>query len=226
MSYTYAQLKTAIEDFTENQESSFLDAIPSFIRAAEERILKMVQLSLFRRNQVAQFTTGVEYLGLPSDYLAPFSLSASHQVQLVAGGPLVSVKTFLDFKDVTYVQDYTGGTVGSLNLPKFYAQFDIKNMIVSPTPDQDYVVELHYYYRPSSLTEKEANDTTWLSINAPLCLLYGTLVEAYVFMKGDQDLMAVYNSRFQESIAALKNFGEAKENTDEFRTGMIIRPKQ
>lgn len=216
MSYTYAALKTAIQDYTENTQTSFVASIPSFIRAAEERILKMVQLTLFRRNQTAQMITGTEYLGLPSDYLAPFSLSYT-----TATGK----KVFVDLKDVSFIQEYNPDP-SVTGLPKYYASFDLTNFILAPTPNADFVVELHYYYRPSSLTTRADNETTWLSVNAPLCLLYGALIEAYIFMKGDQDLMNMYNTRFNESLGGVKLLGEARESTDEFRTGMIIRPKQ
>ena len=215
MSFTYGQLKQAIQDYTENSETSFVANLPLFIRMAEERILKQVQLSLFRKNATANATAGNKYLACPTDFLAPMSLSYE-----VSGD-----KVFIDFKDVSFIQTYSpdGTTTG---LPRYYAQFDVDNFILAPAPASAYVMELHYFYRPASLTEGSDSGTTWLSENAELAMLYGSLVEAYVFMKGEQDMMQYYMSRFQESILGLKQLGEAKETTDEYRTGMVQRMKQ
>ena len=216
MSFTYAQLKTAIQDYTENTETSFVNNLPVFIRAAEERILKTVQLNLFRRNQSATLTSSNPYLNAPSDFLAPYSLSYTD-----GSGD----KNFIEFKDVNFVQAFNPD-VSDTGAPRFYAQFDIDNFIVAPTPNSNYAVELHYFYRPASLTAGADSGTTWLSENAELSLLYGALVEAYIYMKGEQDVMALYNQRFQESLMGLKMFGEAKEVTQDYRVGQIIRQKQ
>ena len=106
------------------------------------------------------------------------------------------------------------------------AVFDIDNFLLAPTPNTTYTAELHYFYRPNSLTAGADGGTTWLSINAELTLLYGSLVEAYHLMKGDQDMMAYYDKRFTRSYFGLKMLGEAKETTDEYRTGKVIRAKQ
>jgi hypothetical protein len=215
MSFTYAQLKQAIQDYTENTESTFVANLPLFIRLTEERILKLVQLSLFRKNALANATASNKYLACPSDFLAPMSLS--YEVN--------GEKVFIDFKDVSFIQTYTpdGSVTG---VPRYYAQFDVDNFILAPTPASSYVMELHYLYRPASLTAGAESGTTWLSENAELTLLYGALVEAYTFMKGEQDMMQYYMARFQESLLGLKQLGEAKETTDEFRTGMVTRIKQ
>jgi hypothetical protein len=216
MSFTYAQLKQAIQDYTENDESSFVTNIPIFIRSAEERILKSVQLSLFRKNATASCAITNKYLACPSDFLAPFSLSLE-----TSGGE----KTFIEFKDVSFIQTYTPNSA-TLGFPKYYAQFDVDNFILGPTPDDTYTAELHYFYRPASITAGADGGTTWLSNNAELSLLYGSLVEAYIYMKGDQDMMAYYDKRFMESLSGLKMLGEAKETTDEYRTGKVVRAKQ
>ena len=216
MSFTYAQLKTAIQDYTENTETSFVTNLPVFIRLAEERILKSVQLSLFRKNVTAATTQNNKYLAMPLDFLAPYSLS-------LMGTD--NDKFFIEFKDVSFIQTYTpdSSTTGS---PKYYATFDISNFILAPTPNAAFTTELHYLYRPASLTAGADGGTTWLSKNAELTLLYGALVEAYIYMKGEQDVMAMYNSRFQESLVGIKMLGEAKETTDQYRTGQVIRAKQ
>jgi hypothetical protein len=216
MSFTYDQLKQAIQDYTENDETSFVNNLPVFIRQAEERILKNVQLSLFRKNVSGNMTASNKYLAAPSDFLAPFSLS------FVDGS---GNHVFLDFKDVDFVQSFNPDATTTGN-PRYYATFDVDNFVLGPTPDSNYAVELHYFYRPASLTAGSGSGTTWLSENAELCMLYGSLIEAYIYMKGEQDIMAQYEKRFMEAIQGLKMFGEAKEVTDEYRTGMVIRPKQ
>jgi hypothetical protein len=216
MSFTYAQLKQAIQDYTDNTETTFVNNLPLFIRAAEERILKSVQLQFFRRNQSANVTSGNKYLACPSDFLAPYSLGFTK-----ANGD----KEFLLFKDVNFVQEFNPDAADT-GEPRYFAQFDIDNFILAPTPDANYEIELHYFYRPPSLTAGADSGTTWLSINAELTLLYGSLVEAYIYMKGEADMMALYNQRFQESIVALKMYGEAKEVTQDYRAGQIIRGKQ
>tara|TARA_R100000995_G_scaffold2404_1_gene1583 strand:+ start:231 stop:881 length:651 start_codon:yes stop_codon:yes gene_type:complete len=216
MSFTYDQLKTAIQDYTENDETSFVNNLPLFIRIAEERILKNVQLSLFRKNATASTTASNKFLACPGDFLAPFSLS-------LAGTD--GDKFFIDFKDPSFIQTYTpdATTTGS---PRYYAVFDVDNFILAPTPNTTFTAELHYFYRPTSLTAGSGSGTTWLSDNAEMAMLYGALIEAYIYMKGEQDVMAMYNKRFEESLIGIKMLGEAKETTDEYRTGKVIRAKQ
>jgi hypothetical protein len=216
MSFTYLQLKDAVKDYTEYEETSFVNNIPLFIRLSEERILKNVQLSLFRKNATAQTTSGIQYIKVPSDFLAPFSLSMTG-----ANGD----KFFVDFKDPSYVQSYTPDPT-TTGLPKYYCVFDVDNFLMGPTPNAAFTAELHYYYRPESLTAGADSGTSWLSENAEMTLLYGALIEAYIYMKGEQDIMAYYDKRFQESLLPLKMMGENKEVTDEYRTGKVIRAKQ
>ena len=216
MAFTYAQLKTAIQDYTQNSESSFVTNLPVFIRSAEERILKNVQLSFFRKNSAGNVTKGDEYLTMPIDFLAPFSLSYTDTT--------TNEKTFLEFKDVSFVQSFNPDRTLEGD-PRFYAVFDVDAFILGPTPSGNYVVELHYFYRPDSLTTGLESGTTWLSKNAELTLLYGCLIEGYTYMKGDPQLMQEYEKRFAEAIVALKQFGEAKEVTDEYRTGLVIRAR-
>ena len=215
MSFTYAQLKQAIQDYTENDETSFVTNLPLFIRQAEERILKNVQLSLFRNNATASTTASIPYLAVPSDYLAPFSLSLR--------GP-DGDRFFIEFKDPSFVQTYTPDTT-TTGEPRYYCVFDIDNFLLGPTPNSAYTAELHYFYRPASLTAGAEGATTWLSINAEMAVLYGSLIEAYIYMKGEQDIMSLYNSRFNESLVGVKQLGEAKETTDEYRTGKVLREK-
>jgi len=216
MSFTYAQLKQAIQDYTDNDETSFVTNLTIFIQQAEERILKNVQLSLFRKNVSGTLSSSNKYLACPSDFLAPFSLSfvdanSDHQ--------------FLEFKDTDFVQSFNPNAATTGN-PRYYAVFDINNFIIGPTPNAASVIELHYFYRPASLTAGSDSGTTWLSENAQIAMLYGSLLEAYTYMKGEPDLVALYEKRFGEALVGMKMFGEAKEVTDEYRVGKIIRAKQ
>ena len=214
MTMTFDELKTAIQDYTENDETTFVNNLPLFIRLAEERILKSIQLNLFQKNAGGAMTTGNKFLAAPTDFLAPFSLSIE-----VSGA-----KEFLLFKDLDFVQTYTPDAT-TTGQPKYYAQFDVGNFIIAPTPDAAYVVELQYLSRPASLTAGAGSGTTWLSENAEITLLYASLIEAYTYMKGDPNLMQMYNQRYAEGITRLKNLGEAQEVVDEYRYGQIRKPR-
>ena len=211
---TYGELKQAVQDYTENDETTFVNNIPLFIRLTEERILKSVQLNLFQKNQFGNMTTGNQYLAAPTDFLAPFSLSID-----VSGDA-----EFLLFKNLDFVQTYTPDPT-TTGQPKYYAQFDVDNFILAPSPDANYTVDIHYLYRPTSLTAGADSGTSWLSENAEISLLYGSLIEAYTFMKGDPNLMQMYNQRYMEGISRLKNLGEAQETMDEYRYGTIRKPR-
>jgi len=222
MSFTFAQLKTALQDYTENTETSFVSNLSLFIRAAEERILKSVQLSLFRKNVSGTASSGNKFLAMPNDFLAPYSLSLRTVTDPVASG---SDYGFVEFKDVSFVQSYTPDPA-TTGVPKYYATFDVSNFLLAPTPNANYTAELHYLYRPASLTAGADAGTTWLSTNAELSLLYASLIEAYIFMKGEPDIMSMYDKRFQESLVGLKLLGEAKETTQDYRVGQVVRAKQ
>jgi len=215
MSFTYSGLKTAIQDYTENEETSFVSHLNDFIELTEERILKTVQLDLFKKNVSGTFTSSNQYLTAPTDYLAPFSLSATSS----------SNKIFLDYKDATFIQTVNPNS-STTGTPKYYGIYDVDTFLIAPTPDSSYAAELHYFFRPASLTAAGDSGTTWLSENAKFCLLYGCLVEAYTYMKGEADILAEYNKRFSEAVIALKMFGEAKEPQDIYRTGQVIRQRQ
>ena len=171
------------------------------------------------RNQVGQMGAGNQYLGAPSDFLAPFSLSIFNS----AAGD--DAKEYLEFKDLSFIETFHPD-YNVQGKPRYYAQFDVGNFILAPTPNAAYDVEVQYMYRPASLTSGAGTDTSWLSENAELSLLYGALVEAYIFMKGEQDMMAMYDKRFAESLQGLKMLGEAKETTQDYRVGKIVRNKQ
>ena len=215
MSFTLTTLTSSIQEWTENDEATFVAEIPFFIRNAEERIFKVVDLDYFRKNVTGTMTSGNKFLQKPSDYLASFSLSYVKD----------SANVFLLQKDVNYIQEFTPNPSTTTGSPRFYSSFDIDNFILAPTPDTNYSVELHYYYRPASLTTDDSG-STWISTNAPDALLYGSLIEAYTFMKGESDLIQLYTARFTEAMTRLKVYGEAQENTDAYREGLVRVPKQ
>jgi len=215
MSFTYTTLKTAIQDYLESTESTFVTNLPTFITTAEERIFKNVQLDDFRKNQVGNLTASGTYLECPTDYLAPFSLAVIDSS---------SNYNFLLLKQVSFIRDFTPNA-STTGLPKYYAEFDDNTFIVAPTPDSAYEVELHYYYRPASLTTTSGSETTWLSKNAPNAMLYGSLVEACTYLKNYEAIPA-YESKFQEALLGLKNLGEAKSTRDHYRYDEIRREPQ
>jgi hypothetical protein len=209
MSFTFAQLKTAIQDYTDNSETTFVNHLSDFIKAAEERIFKNIDLEIFRKNVTSTLSSSDKFLTLPSDYLASFSL------QITTSGS----EAFLLQKDVNFIQEAYDAS-SSTATPRFYAQFDAENFILGPTPNSNYTIELHYYYRPTSLTSGADSGTTWLSTNAPFALLFGSLVDAYIFMKGEPDLIQQYEKRFMDQLTRLKDYGEARENTDAYSEGL------
>lgn len=210
MTMTYSELKQAIQDYVENDETTFVTNLPLFIRMAEERILKNVRLNLFQKTTTTTMTASNRLLAAPSDFLAPISLCIT-----VSGD-----KEFLQFKESDFVQTYSPDST-TTGQPKYYAQYDVDNFLIGPTPDDNYSTDVEYYYRPASITAGAESGTSWLSENAELALLYGSLVEAYTFMKGEPELLQLYNQRMIEALARLKNLGEGQETTDEYRLGPV-----
>jgi len=210
MAYTYAQLVTAIKDYTEHEEATFVTHIDDFIKSSEERILKESRLEVFRKNATATIIADSKYLPKPTDWLYSYSMAINDG----AGGHI-----FLLNKDVNFVQDYWPAGNSASATPKYYADYDVDNFILAPTPDTADTAELHYFYRPASLTAGASDGTTWISTNASQALLYACLVEAYTYMKGEADLLRVYDSKYMEMLMALKDLGENYEPQDAYRTG-------
>jgi len=205
MSFTYAQLKTAVQDYCETSETTFVSTLPTFIKEAEERILKNVEMPVFRKNQLGSLSTGNTYLSTPDDFLAPYSLAVVSS----------NIYSYLLFKHVSFIRDYSPNST-TQGQPKYYALFDDNTFIVGPTPDAVYSVELHYKYRPASLTAGADSGTTWLSDNAPDAMLYGTLVEAATFLKIPEEV-AYYQQRFDMALKSLANIGDGYGRRDEYR---------
>ena len=211
MPYTFTTLKTAINDYTQNTETTFVSQLSRFILNAEERILKEAQLDVFRKNASGVTTSGNKYLSKPSDFLAQNSLSVISS----------SENKFLLYKQVTFLQDYNPNPA-TTGLPLYYADWNDQSFLLSPTPDANYNVELHYFFRPVSITAS-GDGTRYLGNNAELALLYGSLVEAYTFMKGEADLLQLYKARFQESLQWIKNLGEGLQTRDQYRYDRLRR---
>lgn len=211
----YSELVQAIKDYTENTETTFVSQIPLFVRQAEERIHRSVMIPELRRNATAATTAGNQYLARPSDFLSVFSLA------IVDGD---GDYTYLIDKDVNFIREAYSSS-SSLGVPKYYAQFDGDrandstqgNFILGPTPNASYIVELHYYYDPPSIV---SSSTSWLGDNAEAVLLYGCLIEAYTFMKGEADLIAQYEARYKEALAQLNVVG-IRGRRDEYRDGRL-----
>ena len=214
--FTYATLKTAIQDYLDNTETTFVNNLNTFIQTTEERILKGVQLPVFRKNVTGRATQGNTYLATPSDFLSPFSLA------LIDSSGNYS---YLLLKHVSWIRDYTPSATTE-GLPLYYSQFDDNTFLLAPTPNATLDFELHYNYRPASLTSMQSSEQTWLSDNAPNAMLYGALVEGAVFMKEAPDTIMLYEQKFQEALALLKVLGEYKDVRDEARNDQIkIQPQ-
>ena len=214
MAFTFTTLKSAIQDYTQNTETTFTNNLSRFIINAEERILKEVELDDFRKNVTGSATQSSKFLTKPTDFLAPFSLSVVNS----------SENEFLLYKHVTFVQDFTPNP-STTGTPKYYADWDETTFLMGPTPDANYTVELHYFYRPQSITASD-DGTSWLGTNAELALMYASLVEAYTFMKGEPEFLQLYNQRYMEALQTMKNLGEGKNNSDQYRYDNIRRPPQ
>ena len=209
----YAELTQALQDYLETSETSFVSNIPNFVRQAEERIYRSVQIPELRKNATAATTAGNQYLARPSDFLSVFSLA------VVDGSGNYS---YLYDKDVNFIREAYPGP-STQGLPKYYAQFDGDqvgtegNFILGPTPNSAYTVELHYYYDPPSIV---ATNTSWLGTNAEAALLYGSLVEAYTYLKGDADMLKFYMDRYVEAMGQL--FGiDVRAKRDDYRDGTM-----
>tara|TARA_R110002096_G_scaffold427101_1_gene637553 strand:+ start:1305 stop:1946 length:642 start_codon:yes stop_codon:yes gene_type:complete len=208
MAFTYTTLKQTIQDYLETTEATFVSNLPNIITQAEERILKEVQLPDFRKNVTGSLSSDNEYLSTPTDYLAIYSLAVDN-----------SGYEYLLNKDVNFIREaYPVSTV--TGVPKYYSLFNESTIIVAPTPSSSFDVELHYFYRPESITVA-ASGTSWLGDNAENALLYGSLVESYTFLKGDADLLQLYMSQYADAVSRLKTLGEGYGTTDSYRSGAV-----
>ena len=214
----YTQLSAAIQAYTENTEADFVANIPVFVQQAEQRIYNSVQFPSLRKNVTGSTTVDNKYVSCPSDFLAVYSFA------VVDGTFTSGTYEYLLNKDVNFIrQAYP--QANDTGLPRYYALFGPQSsndaeltFILGPTPDANYNVELHYYYYPESIVTAS---TTWLGDNFDSVLLYASLVEAYTYMKGETDMMQLYNQKFMEALALAKRLGDGMERQDAYRSGQF-----
>jgi hypothetical protein len=208
----YSQLTTLIQDYCESTEQSFVANIPTFVQLAEERIYNTVQIPAIRKNVTGSTSNGNQYLSLPSDWLSTFSMAVID--------PVTQDYEYLLNKDVNYIRAaYPPPT--STGKPAYYAIFDNTTMLLGPTPDAAYTMELHYYYYPTSIVDA---GTSWLGNNFESVLLYGSLREAYTYLKGAEDMMTYYENKYQEALGQLKRLGDGLDRQDAYRSGQARIP--
>lgn len=218
----YAELSAALISYTDNQDPAFAAEIPVFVRQTEQRVYNSVQFPSLRKNVTGFSTASNKYLACPNDFLAPYSMAVVTGV--VNGNINTGSYEFLLNKDVNFIrQAYP--TPNDTGVPKYYALFGAQTndaneltFILGPTPNASLPIELHYYYYPESIVTA---GTTWLGDNFDSVLLYGSLVEAYTFMKGEQDMMQLYDIKYKEALALLKNLGDGKQRGDTYYDGQV-----
>lgn len=209
----YAQLVAQIQDYTENTFTT--TDINTFITQAEQRIYNTVQLPALRKNVTGSLSAGNKYLAMPTDWLATFSLAIF--------GSDNEYKYLLN-KDVNFIrQSFPDTDSVFYGEPQYYAVFNATSFIVGPTPDINYSAELHYFYYPESITTA---GTTWIGNNFSSVLLYGSLLEAYTYMKGEKDVLDNYRVRYDEAMLLLKQLGDGKDRQDSYRSGQVRYPVQ
>ena len=226
---TYTELITAIQTYTENTfpsttlaDSTVVSSttqLNRFITQAEQRIYNSVQFPSLRKNVTGNVSSTNKYLSCPDDFLSTYSLAV-----VDADGKY----EYLLNKDVNFIRQAYPNPTTDTGIPKYYALFgptvngstvtNELSFIVGPTPDASYTVELHYYYYPVSITVASSGQT-WLGDNFDTVLLYGSLVEAYTYMKGEQDIMVFYDTKYKEALALAKRLGDGLERSDAYRSG-------
>ena len=203
---TYSELVAAINSYSENSFDT--TDINTFIQQAEQRIFNTVQLPDLRRNQVGNTTSGNKYLTTPSDWLSTYSLAVIDSN---------NEYTYLINKDVNFIRESFPDTDSAFyGKPEYYGIFDDNTFILGPTPDQNYTVELHYFYYPTSIVTA---GTSWLGENFDTALFYGSLLEAATYLKAEPDVMANYTQRYTEALSMLKQLGDGKDRRDAYRSG-------
>ena len=209
----YTELVSEIQNYTENEFTT--EVVNTFITQAEQRIYNSVQLPALRKNVTGMTTAGNKYLAMPADWLATFSLAVINSN---------NEYLYLLNKDVNFIrQSYPDTDSEFYGEPAYYAVFDNVSFIMGPTPDDSYDVELHYFYYPESITTT-VSGTTWLGNNFSSTLLYGSLLEAYTYMKGEADVMAQYQKRYDDAMVLLKQLGDGKDRQDAYRSGQVRYP--
>ena len=209
---TYDELVTNIRNYTEVNSNVFTDSvIDTFITMAENRILRDIDLDVFKREQTGSMTSGNKFLTAPSQIL-------THRYMMVT---VDGTQVFLDFRDTSFMKEYwPDGT--ATGVPKYYSVWDQDTFYIAPTPAQNYAVELGFIYRPAQLSQ--ANPTTWISTNAPEALLYACLIQAYSYTKGPTEMLGFFDASYKQAIQGLGIEQQGRRRRDEYRDGMIRIP--
>ncbi len=219
MSFTYSGLKTSIQNYMDNSETTFVNTLDTFIQEAENRIFNTIELNVFRKNVTGTAASGNTYLSAPTDFVAPLSLAVLDSSNNY---------TYLLLKHPSFMRSYIK-SAATTGVPKYYGQFDDDTFILAPAPNANLTFELHYLYEPASLTTKGDSGTTWVSTNTPNLLLYGSLVEASIFMKQDLNETNMFEQRFQNALANAITLMEGRATRDENRFDRprgFVSPKQ
>lgn len=205
MSFTYAQLVSAIYGYLQTDSNGISTTdMNTIIRQAEQRIYYDVQIPVLKKNVTGLLTSGNRYLTTPNDYLATYSIAVNNNGEY----------QYLLPKEVAFLRE-AYPSVNTTGVPRYYAIFDNDTFLIAPPPNDNYEVELHYFYEPPSIVDQISG--TWLSENAENALLYGCLFEAYIYLKGEQDLISVYAGKYKEALEALKVIGEGRNRSDTYR---------
>lgn len=205
MPFTDVTLKTAITQYVQNDETSFVANLDTFIIQCEDRISKAVILPMNRYNATVTLTNGQSTAPLPEDFLAPFAL------RIVSGTSHLPV----DYVDVSLIREaYPNPDM--VGVPRWYSMSDAENIILGPTPTTGLSGALNYFRKPPSITTA---GESWLGTNAENCLLYGCLAEAYTYLLGENDLMQLYETKFQAALKDLMVLGEGMDMGDSYRMG-------
>lgn len=200
-------LQTLIGQYLEADGETLFDSnVNQFIMLAEEDIFRQVQLPDLKAIATATMTAGDRYLAKPDDYLAPYAMVITDAGQYET----------LEQRDVSFFREVFP-TVGALGKPRYYAENNDTSFVIGPVPSMAYAVELHYYFRPESLTDQLPTGTSWLSVNAENALLFGSILQAYIFLKGDQDVIAQYKEKYTNAVADLRILAEGRERKDTYR---------
>ena len=204
----YSELSTALQDYTQTTETSFVNNIDTFIGQAENRIFFDIDLPDFRKGATGTTSVGTTYLSKPGDLFSVLSMA------IISAG---NEYAYLLPKDVSFMREAYPDT-DVTGQPKYYGHFDASNFILGPVPDAAYTVQINYKYKPAQLSS--SNTTTWLSTNAEAALLYACLVEAYTYLKGEEDIMRFYDTRYKEALASLVRYSMQDVNSDNYRNGV------
>jgi hypothetical protein len=209
---TYDELVTNIRNYTEVDANVFTNAvINTFITMAENRILRDIDLDVYKKESIGSMTSGNRFLTSPTDIL-------THRYMFITVG---TEKVYLDFRDTSFMREFWPNP-SLTGVPKYYAVWDQDTFNIAPTPNSNYVVEIGYIYRPAQLSS--ANPTTWISTNAPEALLYACLIQAYSYTKGPAEMLGYFDNSYKQAIQGLGIEQQGRRRRDEFRDGMIRIP--